>query len=339
MMLKVDDVGRTLGSMAAPTQPLAGKPIAASAEIWPKAKRVACTGKAKPGEVCVSGGAFWIGNPYSGLHHEGADASVSRLVALSPYFVDLHEVTVAEYRASGLATLANGSSTDPLVGHAKDTPATAALAPLDVQYFCTYSDAPLTAEPSRENLPINCVSWAAASAFCAGQGKRLPSEAEYEYLAGALKSDLFVWGSTTPTCGNDTCCAVSVWGRGGFMPGSVGSNMLCRSEDDLGGPLPSGSAALDRLSLGGQEVVDLMGNVSEWTRDDWNRITEPCWAGRPLLVNPECGTPSTLDKGEMSELHTLKGEDWSSLIYPAAHRGGGELAAATRGFRCVRQDK
>jgi formylglycine-generating enzyme len=329
IVLHVDDVGQTLGSLTNPTEALPGEPDTSQNGIWPRAQRVSCAGVPAPSEVCVPGGAFWMGHPHSGLHTPGADATTSRLVALRPFYVDLHEVTVAEYRSSALATLENGSSVDPLAGPS-DPPTETDPTPFDVQFFCDYSDTPLSGAQSRENLPVNCISWAAANAYCVAQGKRLPSEAEWEYLASGLRSNLFLWGSDA----DSLSCSDGAWERPGayVLHGGYGDCF----DGDRGGPLSPGSGRLDRLALGDREVVDLMANVSEWTRDFWNRDTEPCWAGRALLDNPECNTPSTLDLGSTGDLHTVKGSAWVTVAYPASRRQGSEGAPPSRGFRCVR---
>lgn len=329
ILLRVDDLGQPRGSLQAPTEALAGEPTALS--LWPGAQRLDCTGPTAPSEACVPGGAFWLGNPQSGFHTPGGDANESRLVVLRPFFIDLREVTVAEYRSSKLATLVAGSSVDPLVGKPSSAQTTE-LTPFDEQYYCTYSDEPLPGAESREHLPVNCVSWEAANAYCRAQGKRLPSEAEWEYVAGGLRSSLFVWGSD----GDDLGCADGVWQRAGTYALRGGDGKCSENE---GGPSPPGSGERDRLALGGREVVDLMGNVSEWTRDLWNRTTEPCWLDRSLLENPECTTPSTLDASESGELHTVKGSTWVTVPFPSARRRGGDVPLANRGFRCVRDDR
>lgn len=332
--LRVEDLGKTLGSLANPLQAEPGKPDANQVGQWVSAQRRACPGAAREGEVCVPGGAFWMGHPYAGLHAIGAEADVSRLVTLSPFHVDTHEVTVAEYRASGLA-ISTDERQDPLPGTADDP----AGNPFDPQYLCTYSTQPLPGVASRESLPVTCISWSAASAYCGAQGKRLPSEAEYEYLASGLQSALFVWGSEEIGCvGSDKCaaCADSVWGRAGFDQAIFGANLQCRDPGDYGGPLPVGSGRLDRLALEGGEVVDLMGNAAEWTRDSWNRISEPCWAGRALLHDPSCQTPSPADSDEEEDLHTVKGQSWGGRPYPAANRRTTVGRNAYLGFRCVR---
>jgi formylglycine-generating enzyme required for sulfatase activity len=52
---------------------------------------------------------------------------------------------------------------------------------------------------SKENLPINCVNWYEAYAFCIWDGGFLPSEAEYGYAAaGGSDQRLYPWGQTDP---------------------------------------------------------------------------------------------------------------------------------------------
>ena len=63
----------------------------------------------------------------------------------------------------------------------------------------TWTPSPVSGSASQENLPINCVDWAEAYAFCIWDGGFLPSEAEWEYAAagGSLQLD-YPWGSAGP---------------------------------------------------------------------------------------------------------------------------------------------
>jgi formylglycine-generating enzyme required for sulfatase activity len=77
------------------------------------------------------------------------------------------------------------------------------LAPTDANLACEPPyDAWTTTAGAQENLPMNCVNWYEAYAFCIWDGGFLPSEAEWEYAAagggGASGQREYPWGSTTP---------------------------------------------------------------------------------------------------------------------------------------------
>jgi serine/threonine protein kinase len=84
--------------------------------------------------------------------------------------------------------------------------------------------------------PVAGLTFDAAVAYCAFMSARLPSEVEWHAAAG---SDLYPWGSDSPTCDHATAAGCS----------------------DL--PLPPGSARLGATTDG---VNDMAGNVWEWAR-------------------------------------------------------------------------
>lgn len=62
----------------------------------------------------------------------------------------------------------------------------------------TWSDTAGT--QAAEERPINCTSWFVAFAFCVWDGSRLPTEAEWEYLAaGADENRKYAWGQVAPS--------------------------------------------------------------------------------------------------------------------------------------------
>lgn len=94
-----------------------------------------------------------------------------------------------------------------------------------------------TVAKGRGDHPANCVDHAQASAYCAASGARLPTEIEWEYLArGGAEMRAYPWGEESPdghACWKaNRSCAV-----GSFSPGAFG-------------------------------LVDIVGNVWEWT-DSW----------------------------------------------------------------------
>ena len=108
------------------------------------------------------------------------------------------------------------------------------LAPTDENLACDPAFATWTTTPgSQEDLPINCVTWYEAYAFCIWDGGFLPSEAEFEYAsAGGSQQREYPWGSTDP----GTASQYAIYGceRGG--DGSACSG--------LGNLAPVGSATL-----------------------------------------------------------------------------------------------
>jgi formylglycine-generating enzyme len=322
LFLPTDVVGVPQGTTT-PLTPRAGRPNPAHVGTWAGAKRTPCASPAREGEVCVPGGAFWMGNVAVPNQGPGS-GNVSRLVVLSPYFIDATEVTVAAYRTGG------GQIGFPWSGTVS----------CDLTDYCTYTPAP----GPNDMLPVTCMIWQQARSFCQSQGKDLPTEAEFEYVAGGLASQPYVWGRDVPQCGD------AVFGRGGLgsyagYPSqciSLGSGQQCEGSPPggvgYGGPLPPMSGALDRLTIAfsGFEgtVYDLDGNVAEFARDRWDLETGPCWSRPGVYANPLCTDPAS------SEFVVGAG-DWAEA--PA------DLLAAQRsasvsfgggpeyGFRCVRE--
>src|SRR5208337_5658772 len=72
------------------------------------------------------------------------------------------------------------------------------VTPTNASLACTgmtWTSAPGT----QETLPINCVNWYAAYAFCIWDGGFLPREAEWEYAAaGGSEQREYPWGSAAP---------------------------------------------------------------------------------------------------------------------------------------------
>jgi len=86
-----------------------------------------------------------------------------------------------------------------------------------------------------DDLPVVCVTWQQARAYCSSLGMRLPTEAQWEYAAlGGSPSARYSWGSSPPD--GSRCATGSLKPAGSFAPNGYG-------------------------------LYDMTGNAWEWTAD------------------------------------------------------------------------
>ena len=239
--------------------------------------------------VRFSGGTFWMGN---GGSEAETNESPPHLVTLSPYRLDVTEVTVAAYRACVHA----GACRPPTL---------TALA-------CTY-------QRSGDQWPMNCVSFDEADHFCLVHGRRLPTEAEWEFAARAPNPDEtpWPWGTDPLDCYHAVITIASP-----------------ENDDPARDCLPDGPALVGEHPAGRSTagLLDLAGNLEEWVAD-WYHDRYPATA--------EQGTEQPRDRGS-GFARVLRGGGWQSRP-PAARstaRSWGSSAerGANVGFRCAQDD-
>ena len=286
-------------------------------------KRVPCTGDAERGAACVPGATFFFGNPQFRGRAPTNDIYAERLVFVSPFFLDVTEVTVGAFRAAW--PMLRGKVAEPVV-----------QGPGDAEY-CTWS-----AQPVSEVRALNCVTWATAEAYCELNGQTLPSEAQFELVTSGAGEELaFPWGNDEPDCSE------AVWGLGG-IPSATSDSVKrgadnCRVSRTGAGPLQPGQGLSDKIgadvvhSAGGDEIQDLGGNVSEWMRDVWARPTDSFWSGVKPMVDPVNAAPNAIDG---PDIRPVRGGDWAStaLTTRAGFRRqrAGSATSTLVGFRCAR---
>jgi formylglycine-generating enzyme required for sulfatase activity len=145
--------------------------------------------------------------------------------------------------------------------------------------------------------PVTGVTWDDAQAYAAWLGKRLPSEAEWEYAARGPEGRTYPWG--------DEPEAQRANVRDNLGPG------------ERGDAAPVGSHAQDSTPLG---ILDLAGNVREWTADRYGEYRTP---HNP----PSEGSRIVVRGASWATYHDTA----------AARRWEGQDATATDlGFRCVK---
>ncbi|MBW2523276.1 MAG: SUMF1/EgtB/PvdO family nonheme iron enzyme [Deltaproteobacteria bacterium] len=295
--------------------PIDDLPPAPSAEAlpaagsWPQAERTPCSGAVPDGMVCVPGGVFLLGNPSA--PEPVVRSAPERLVRISPFALDRDEVTVGQVRELVKAGAVVG---EPVTGIGDDP-----------EVECTYRGID---DSSKDGLPINCASAAFAESVCAALGKRLPTEAEWEYAAtGAGAESAYPWGASRDS---EDLCARAVIARGRRF--TSGEATLCRALDDVLLPgLVAGGSDRDVTAL---EIRNLAGNVSEWVADDFAPYSDSCWGPTSgFSVDPQCilSTPG----GERS----VRGGSW--YLAPVFARSEvrayqfADEAIISLGFRCA----
>jgi formylglycine-generating enzyme required for sulfatase activity len=113
-----------------------------------------------------------------------------------------------------------------------------------------------------ETLPMNCVNWYEALAFCIWDGGFLPSDAELEYAAaGGSQQREYPWGLADPGTAN----RYAIYGC--YYPDGSG---MCSG---LSGIAPVGMAV---QGAGRWGQLDLAGNMWEWALDCYDSYAVPC---------------------------------------------------------------
>ena len=194
-----------------------------------KDKLAASEDQAAPeGMVLIRGGDFWMGcSP--GDKACDTDESPRHQVKLKPFYMDIYETTQAGYEKV-MGT--NPSKFDK----------------------CT-------------DCPVERVTWTEAQAFCAKTGKRLPTEAEFEFAARG--------------------------GSGSVRSGSIEA-LAWFAGDSLNEIHPVGSKKPNSLGL-----YDILGNVQEWCSDWYDKkYYETSPAADPK--GPDAGTARVLRGGAFS---------------------------------------
>lgn len=270
-----------------------------------------------PGTVAVRGGAFVLGGDELPVGMRGTDSaptSPPRAVIVSGFTIDREEVTVARMRAA----IASGFDGGPSI---RANPGPLAASASDPLGSCTYRDTPDPSDPERESLPLTCVPFDVAQAFCRREGGDLPTEAQWEYAAAASgrpRKTRYPWGNDAPSCTgvvfartDDTAAGATECFDRGFPFGLRGHT----------------KATLDVSADG---VHGLAGSVSEWVRGAPLAYDSACYQ-RADLVDPSCDAPSAFRAVRGGSFNASE----SSLLASVRARVPAGGNTPTIGFRCV----
>jgi formylglycine-generating enzyme len=177
-------------------------------------------------------------------------------------------------------------------------------------------EGPDSSVAGREHYPVVQMSWNDAAEFAKWAGKRLPTEAEWEYAArGGLEQKTYPWGDELTPGGRHLC---NIWQ--GVFPD------LDTAEDGYAGVAP-----VDTYPPNGYGFYTITGNVWEWC-GDW---FDPRFHVTGTRVNP-VGPPeggAKVMKGGSYLCH----KSYCNRYRVAARTSNTPDSATTNiGFRCVR---
>ncbi len=314
--------------------------LGVSAETWP----------ARPwpdGMVWIPAGEFWMGSE----EPDFGDARPWHRVYMDGFWMDKTEVTNEQFekfvQATGYITIAERKPTKEefptapeeslVAGSVVFTPPNEAV-PLD-DYFRWWSyvkganwrhpTGPASDLKGKEKHPVVHIAYGDALAYCKWAGKRLPTEAEFEFAArGGLDRKPYVWN------GNEFKPA-GKWMANTFQGHFPDKNT---GEDSFVGTAPVGS-----FPLNGYGLYDMAGNVWEWC-SDWYRpdYYQTLADSGAIARNPQ-GPVDSVDPSEPgAKKRVHKGgsylcTDQYCKRYMPGGRGEGELDTGTNhlGFRTV----
>nr|WP_246880460.1 formylglycine-generating enzyme family protein [Sporosarcina sp. 6E9] len=281
----------------------------------------------KENMVYLPGGKFLMGtNDTVGFPDDGEGPI--REVSVKPFYIDKFAVTNAQFakfiEASNYRTEAEEFGWSFVFysflsdSTAKKVTQTVAGTPWWTVVEGAYWKRPEGPESdisSRMDHPVVHVSWNDALAYCQWSGKRLPTEAEWEYAArGGLSQKMYPWGDELTPDGNHQC---NIW-QGSFPRTN-------RIEDGY-----AGTAPVDTYEPNDYGLYNVSGNVWEWC-SDWftKRVDQKGGLDNPQ--GPQSGETKSMRGGSY-----LCHKSYCNRYRVAARSSNTpDSSTGNIGFRCV----
>ncbi len=222
--------------------------------------------------ILIRGGEFQMGSR-NGMPHEAP----RHTVAVKPFYIDETEVTVADFarfvEATNYVTEAEKFGESAVFDLRRGE--------WTMQPAANWRQPEGARSTAASNEPVCQISWNDAEAFAKWAGKRLPTEAEWEFAArGGLENKEYAWGDDLRPRGKPR----ANWWQGEFPI----KNTI---EDGFSTRAPIKSFAPNNFGL-----YDVSGNVWEWC-EDWFDADYYKTSPRDNPINVKTGTERVLRGG------------------------------------------
>jgi formylglycine-generating enzyme len=279
--------------------------------------------------VRLYGGPFWMGTDSKEGFPDDGEGPV-RKVTIEPFYIDQTPVTNASFAAFVRDT---GYQTESELfgwsfvfqGHIPPDQYARLVVDtvLGAEWWCKvhgadwrHPEGPDSDIRGREDYPVVHVSWNDAREYAVWAGKRLPTEAEWEYAArGGLEQKIYSWGDELTPGGKHLC---NIW-QGEFPNHDT-------AEDGYSAPCP-----VHAFPANGFGISSITGNTWEWCAD-WFDPAFHRVSTRLNPVGPADGTSKVIRGGSY-----LCHASYCNRYRVAARTSNTPDSATTNmSFRCVR---
>lgn len=223
------------------------------------------------GMVYLSGGSFLMGTEDADANRNDQEGPI-RSVTVAPFYIDQTSVTNQQFKefidATGYQTDADkyGWSFVFFDFLSKEVEEHVSQAPVQTPWWRVvkganweHPEGPDSSITTRMDHPVVHISWNDAIAYCDWSGKRLLTEAEWEYAArGGLVQKKYAWGDELTPNGKHYC---NIW-QGEFPVSNTEADGY------------KGTSPVTAFPANGYGLYSMTGNAWEWCANDFHPIED-----------------------------------------------------------------